>query len=301
MNEPNVNEKDGTVDASERTADRRVPDIDDEQLHSARVFNAYQRQTWTMDQIPWEEFRADLVRPEYVVFAKGAIMGESNSVAATHGLLEEFADDYDFSQFACIWGYQEIQHHLAFQTWLNLAGHGVGFDRIAAMREPYPPGVTRAATLATNVICEVLTNHLYKCVSRDVREPVLARIMKRASGDEARHAREFARYTARRLADHPRERASVLETLYLYMGTTRDLYRHPVSRFKGHLPELANHETIDHAFRYFAEVDADGVEWERCCQQLFDYFTEITGHRLTRMAHVRRAIAEEPTRTAVGA
>jgi hypothetical protein len=257
------------------------------------VFNTYQRATWVLEQIPWDEFRPDLVRPEYVTLAKGAIMGESNSVAATHGLLNEFADDYDFSQFACIWGYQEVQHHLAFQTWLQRAGHTVSYDKVAAMREPYPFGVTRAASLATNVICEVLTNHLYKCVSRAVQEPVLSKIMGRASGDEARHAREFAYYTGRRLATHPQECASVVETLYIYMGTTRDLYRHPVSRFKSHLPELQGHETIDDVFRYFAEVDEDGREWARCCEQLFAYFSELTGHRLTKMADVRRAIAVE--------
>lgn len=277
----------------------RVPVLEDEQLHSARVFAAYQHATWEMKQIPWDSFRADLVKPEYVVFAKGAIMGESNSVAATHGLLNEFADDYDFSQFACIWGYQEIQHHLAFQTWLNMAGHGVAFEKVAVMREPYPPGVTKAASLATNIICEVLTNHMYKCVSRAVEEPVIAKIMQRASGDEARHAREFAYYTGRRLAAHPEECASVVETLYVYMGTTRDMYRHPVSRFKGHLPELEGHETIDEVFRYFAEVDEGGTEWARCCDQLFKYFTEVTGHKLAKMGDVRRAIADESSKVTV--
>jgi hypothetical protein len=279
----------------------RIPEIHDDQLHSAQVFNAYQHATWVLEQIPWEQFRPDLVEPEYVVFAKGAIMGESNSVAATHGLLSEFADDYDFSQFACIWGYQEIQHHLVFQTWLQLAGHEVSYEKINAMREPYPPGVTKAATLATNVICEVLTNHMYKCVSRSMREPVIAKIASRASGDEARHAREFAYYTKRRLATHPEERASVIEILYLYMGVTRDLYRHPVSRFKGHLPELEGHETIDEVFRYFAEVDKDDVEWQKCCEQLFAYFSDITGYPITRMSDVRRAIAGESGKVTIGA
>jgi hypothetical protein len=252
-----------------------------------------------MAQIPWDEFRPDLVQPDHVAFVKGAIIGESNTVAATHGLLNEFVDDYDFSQFACIWGYQEVQHHLVFQTWLQLAGYQVGYEKIAAMREPYPPGITPAATLATNVICEVLSNHMYKCVSRAVDEPLIARILKRASGDEARHAREFAHYTGRRLTSHPDEVASVLETLYVYMGTTRDMYRHPVSRFKGHLAELEGHETLDEAFRYFAEVDDGGVEWHKCCLQLFELFSELTGHQLTRMADVRRAIAAESTTVTV--
>jgi hypothetical protein len=278
---------------------RQVPDIKDDQLHSAQVFTAYQHATWVMEQIPWDEFRPDLVAPEYVVFAKGAIMGESNTIAATHGLLNEFADDYDFSQFACIWGYQEIQHHLVFQTWLQMAGHTVAYEKVNAMREPYSPGVTKAASLATNVICEVLTNHMYKCVSRVMAEPVIARIASRASGDEARHAREFAYYTKRRLAAHPEELASVMETLYVYMGVTRDLYRHPVSRFKGHLPELEGHETIDEVFAYFADVDRDNAEWERSREQLFSYFSDITGHPITRMSDVRRAIAAESERVTI--
>jgi hypothetical protein len=288
-----------TTDMIDQPKTRLVPHIKDDQLHSARVFKAYQHATWVMEQIPWDEFRPDLVAPEYVVFAKGAIMGESNTIAATHGLLNEFVDDYDFSQFACIWGYQEIQHHLVFQTWLQMAGHTVAYEKVNAMRAPYSPGVTKAASLATNVICEVLTNRMYKCVSRAMAEPVIARIASRASGDEARHAREFAYYTKRRLAAHPEELASVMETLYVYMGVTRNLYRHPVSRFKGHLPELEGHETIDEVFAYFAEVDRNNIEWDRCRDQLFSYFSDITGHRITRMSDVRRAIAAASERVTV--
>lgn len=269
-----------------------VPVMRDQELHSYQVFTSYQHATWEMRHIPWHEFDPGLVRPEHVVFVKSAIVGESNSVAALHGLLNEFDDDYDFSAFASIWGYQEFQHHLAFMSWLRMAGHDIPYQKINAMRAPYPPGVTRAATLATNVICEVLANHAYKCVSRAVGEPVLVKILKRASGDESRHAMEFAHYCARRLETHPEELGSVLETLYLYMGTTRELYRHPVSRFKGDLPELEDSESIDEMFAYFAEVDDGGVEWERCCQQLFDVFSTLTGRPLSKMADVRRAIAE---------
>lgn len=282
---------------SQTTSPAGVPLLEDDQMHSARVFAGYQHATWELHHIPWDAFRADLVLPEHIVFAKGAIVGESNVVAATHGLLNEFAMDYDFSQFACIWGYQEIQHHLAFQTWLQLAGHSIAFGTTASMREAYPPGVTRAATLATNVICEVLATHAYRSVARSMHEPVLAAILKKASGDEARHAREFVHYTAQQLAERPEERASVLETLYIYMGTTRDMYRHPVSRFKGNLPELENHETIDEMFAYFAKVDVSGSEWAKCCEQLFKYFSTLTGYKLTKMSDVRRAIAAEESGT----
>lgn len=262
-----------------------------EPLHSYDVFPAYQQASWELKDIPWDDFRPDLVRPEHVAFAKGAVMGESNSVAAQHGFFNEFVDDYDFSAFVCLWGYQELQHHLAFKKWLRLAGEDVGYEQISAMRAPYPPGVTPSATLATNVISEIATNHMYKCVSRVTPEPVLARIMRRASGDEARHAREFIHYTARRLGSRPEELPSVLEVFYIYLADVKGRYQHPVSKFKGDLPELEGHVTIDEVFRYFAEVD-DGTEWDRIHRQLFETLTELAGRPIGKLRDIRRVLAD---------
>ncbi|QMU73980.1 ferritin-like domain-containing protein [Streptacidiphilus sp. P02-A3a] len=262
-------------------------------MHSYDVFPAYQSASWELSDIPWDDFRPDLVRPEYVAFAMGAVMGESNSIAAQHGFLNEFVDDYDFSAFVCLWGYQELQHHLAFKKWLRLAGTDVGYEQINAMRAPYPPGTTPSATLATNIISEIATNHMYKCVSRVAEEPVIAKIMRRASGDEARHAREFIHYTARRLVGFPHELASVLETFYIYLADPNGRYQHPVSRFKSDLPELEGHVTIDEVFRYFGEVD-DGSEWDRVTARLFATLAELTGRPITRLRDIRRALADVP-------
>jgi hypothetical protein len=262
-------------------------DTDSTDLHSYEVFQSYQHTAWELTDIDWSSFRSDLVTPMLVRFAKGAVMGESNSVAAQHGFFNEFVDDYDFSAFVALWGYQELQHHLVFKKWLRTAGYDVGYEQINAMRPPYPPGVTPAATLATNIISEIVTNHMYKCVGRNVQEPVLRSIVRKASGDEARHAREFIHYTARRLRQRPQERRSVLEVLYIYVASSS--YQHPVSKFKGNLPELVGHETIDVVFDYFRELD-DGTEWERVCQQLFASFEEFADRPLRKLGDLRRAI-----------
>jgi rubrerythrin len=268
-----------------------------EPLHSYEVFAAYQRASWVLDDISWAEFRPDLVRPEDVVFAKGAVIGESTSIAAQHGLFNEFVDDYDVSAFACLWGYQELQHHLAFKRWLRLAGHDVDYRRINATRAPYPPGITPAATLATNIISEWVATRTYRCVSRAAEEPVIAKILKRAGGDEARHAREFTYYCARRLNQHPQELSSVLETFYVYMADPQGKYGHPVSWFKGHLPELQGHETVEEVLDYFDRVD-DGTEHERLRQQLFKTLSELVSTPITKLSHIRRAIADaSATRT----
>ena len=87
-----------------------------------------------------------LVKPEYITLVKSAVMGESNVIAAVHGFLNEFADDYDFSAFAVIWGYQEVQHHFAFTSWLQAVGEHVDNRAVvAAMRAPYNPGSTPSA------------------------------------------------------------------------------------------------------------------------------------------------------------
>jgi hypothetical protein len=266
-------------------------DPNSEPLHSYDVFPVYQNASWELGEIPWDEFRADLVRPEDIAFAKGAVMGESNSIAAQHGFFNEFVDDYDFSAFACLWGYQELQHHLAFKKWLRLAGEDVGYEQINAMRAPYPPGITPSATLATNIISEVVTNHMYKCVSRDAQEPVIVRIMKKASGDEGRHAGEFIHYTVRRTTARPEELPSVLETFYIYLSDPDGRYSHPVSRFKNDLPELTGHVTIDEVFDQFGRVD-DGTEWERVRAQLFSTLAEIAGRPITRLRDIRAALAD---------
>jgi hypothetical protein len=269
----------------------KARDLDGEPLHSYDVFPVYQDASWELKDIPWEEFDPELVRPEDIAFAKGAVMGESNSIAAQHGFFNEFVDDYDFSAFVCLWGYQELQHHLAFKKWLRLAGEDVGYEQINAMRAPYPPGITPSATLATNIISEIVTNHMYKCVAKDSKEPVITRLMRKASGDEARHAREFIHYTVRRTVERPEELASVLETFYIYLADPETRYQHPVSRFKGDLPELAGQVTIDEVFDQFARVD-DGTEWERVRAQLFSTLGEICGREIKSLRDIRFALAD---------
>jgi hypothetical protein len=277
-----------------RNTIRRAVQPRGDELHAYEVFSTYQTTSWQISDIPWDEFDPSRVRPEYITFAKGAVMGESTAVAAVHGFLNEFMDDYDLSAYICLWGYQELQHNFAFRRWLELAGESVPYARVNAMRKPFPPGITPAATLATNIISEIATNHMYRCVARDAEEPVIVKLMKRAGGDEARHAREFAYYCARRIAEHPEERTSVLETLYIYLADPEGQYRHPVARFKGDEPEVLGHETIEDVFRYFARVD-DGTEAERIRRLVFEIFSELIGTPLAKLSDVRRAIADTET------
>lgn len=264
-----------------------TPDMD--QMHSFDVFRHYDRTHWRLSSVPLGEVDQSLVKPEYITLVKSAVMGESNVIAAVHGFLNEFADDYDFSAFAVIWGYQEVQHHYAFTSWLQAVGEKVDNRAVAAMRAPYDPGTTPSATLATNIISELTVNHVYRAVSAWVEEPVLKDLLLRASRDEAGHAREFRHFAAKRLGEHPEELPSVLETLYFY--TSDDKIRHPVGVFKAGLDELAESETIDTGFELFLDRVGDAGELDELQDKIRRTFGSLTGFELSSNRAVRRALA----------
>jgi|SRR5215204_912718 len=260
-------------------------------MHSSDVFCHYERTHWRLSDIDFGAIRRDLVRPEYVTMARSSVMGESNVIAAVHGFLNEFVDDYDFSSFAVVWGYQEVQHHNAFRAWLRELDADVDDAPVEAMREPYAPGTTPCATLATNIISELTVNHVYKAVAKYVEEPVLQQVLLNASRDEAAHAREFIHYCRERLRQHPEELPSVLETLYVY--TSDDRIKHPVSMFKDNLTELQDHETIDTGLDLFLEQIADAGELEELQGKIRKTFASLTDLDLSSNSRVRRALAEQ--------
>jgi len=264
-----------------------APDMTD--MHSLDVFRHYDRSHWRLADLDLSVIDPTLVRPEYVTLVKSAVMGESNVIAAVHGFMNEFIDDYDFSAFAVIWGQQEVQHHFAFTSWLQAVGETVDNRAVAAMRAPYDAGSTRSATLATNIISELTVNHVYRSVAAWVREPVLADLLLRASRDEASHAREFRHFAAARLASHPGELASVLETLYFY--TSDDTIKHPVSVFKSGLDALEGHETIDTGFRLFLDRMAETGELDELQGKIRKTFGSLTDRDLSTNGKVRRALA----------
>ncbi|MFI8825153.1 ferritin-like domain-containing protein [Streptomyces sp. NPDC053431] len=259
-------------------------------MHSYDVFTQYERNHWKLTDIDFSAVDKDKVKPEYVTIAKSAVMGESNVIAAVHGFLNEFVDDYDFSTFAVVWGNQEVQHHYMFKAWLDAIGEKVDDAAVAAMRAPYAPGITPSATLATNIISELTVNHIYRRVASAVDEPVLNTLLLNASRDEAGHAREFIHYCKDRLLRHPEETASVLETLYVYTSDKR--IKHPVGIFKSELTELEDHETIDTAFELFLERIADGDELLELQGKIRKVFGSIVDMDLSSNGKVRRALAE---------
>lgn len=257
-------------------------------MHSFDVFLNYEGSDWHIRDLPWAELRPDWVRPEDLTLARAGVIGESNSIAALHNFLNESLTDYDFAAFASLWGYQELRHHLSFRAWLERVGHPVDQRSVETMRPAYPAGRTHAVTLATNLISELTVCHGYSRCAKDVREPVLRDLLTKAGRDESRHAREFLYFTRRRLAAHPDELASVLETLYIYTVDPVRLIKHPVSVFKGELAQIGGQLSIDEGFAYFLGLGEENLT--RLRTKLFHTFSELTGHPLDGPASIRRAL-----------
>lgn len=261
-------------------------------MQSHDIFDQYEKTTWKINDLSWDSFDAAKVKPEYIKLARSAVMGECNSIAALHGFLNDAVGDYDFSAYASLWGYEELRHHYAFRAWLERVDGKYESLPVEATREPYPAGTTLAATLATNIISELTVCHVYKELSKQVEEPVLAEILAKASKDEARHASAFVHYTKRRLAEQPEELQSILEVLYVYMGHSGQEIKHPVSVFKGKEGEFANSETISDGFAYFLDQD-DSRRHERLKEKVYATFSRVSNYELTSPSKVRRAIASE--------
>jgi hypothetical protein len=257
------------------------------------LFCRYETQAWAIRDLPWDRLAPDRAHADYVRLARSAIMGECNSIAAQHGFLDESigseADDYEFGAFASLWGYEELRHHYAFRAWLEHLGETVEALPIASSRAPYPPGVTRVATLATNVISELTVFRVYRDLADEIEEPVLAEIMRLASADEARHASAFTEFARRRLLAHPEERASLLETLYFYVADTSSGIKHPVSVFKGSELGGGGTETIDDGFAYFLSRGKGADELRR---KIYGVFSALAGFHLDSPKSVRRALGQ---------
>jgi Rubrerythrin len=257
-------------------------------IDNYELFRRYEGQTWKIRDLPWDRLDPGKVKPEYVRLARSAIMGECNSIAAQHGFLNESTSDYEFGAFAALWGYEELRHHYAFRAWLEQLGLSTADLPVADSRPPYPPGRTFVATLATNIISELTVFRVYRDLSEDVEEPVLAEIMLRASEDEARHASAFTDFARNRLRQHPEELGSLLETLYFYVADPDKTIKHPVSVFKDELGAGGN-ETIDDGFGYFLarRETAEGLR-----TKIYSVFSALSSFELDSPRSVRRSLAQ---------
>jgi hypothetical protein len=200
----------------------------------AELFREAERARWKLDDVPWHSIARDAVTPELAQLVADIAASEATTFTATQRFLQDFADDVAFTNWLAVWFYEETKHPHVLLRWLSEIGERPDLERMRRARVTAPLMRSRMATLASNIISEIVASARYMSLAEHSPEPVLAGIAQRLAGDEARHAASFFTFALRRLQTSPTadaDRRDVLKVLYLWTSE-RDQMRHPVNMFR---------------------------------------------------------------------
>lgn len=155
---------------------------------------------WSIDDIPWNEFRADLIDPELVKLVKAAALVESNAGDYAEYLCNVFHDDPEFQKITRKWSLEEIQHGVVLGRWAKMADAAFDYDAsFKRFREGYSVPIdteesvrgSRSGELIARCMVEVGTSSYYTAIASATEEPVLREICRRIATDEWRHYATF--------------------------------------------------------------------------------------------------------------
>lgn len=165
--------------------------------------------SWTLDDIPWQDFDRQKLDLDLVRIVKAASLVEHNGAAYAHHLCRVFADDPAFQEDARRWGEEEVQHGAALARWAALAdpdfdfaaaaarfraGYRVDFDSERSRRG------SRSGEMIARCIVETGTSSYYTALREAAAEPVLRELCRHIAADELRHYRMFYKTLDRHLA-----------------------------------------------------------------------------------------------------
>ena len=165
--------------------------------------------SWSLDDIPWQQFDRAALDPEIVRLVKAASLVEHNGAAYAHHLCRIFADDDEFQQTARRWGAEEVQHGRALARWASLADPQFDFAAaFARFREGYKIDFdgdrsrrgSRTGEMVARCIVEIGTSSYYAALRDASAEPVLREVCRHIAADELRHYRLFYKTLGRCLA-----------------------------------------------------------------------------------------------------
>lgn len=162
--------------------------------------------SWTLNDIPWQDFDPTQVNVNVLKVIKTAALVERNGADYGAYLDNVFRDDSHFRSAAAVWAKEEEQHGLALGRWAEMADPTFNFDdAVARFKDLYRIPVestlsvrgSRAGELCARCVVESGTSSFYSAIRDAVQEPVLRAICKRIASDEYRHYKLFADHLAR--------------------------------------------------------------------------------------------------------
>ena len=163
------------------------------------LFKALEDVRWNLkSDIPWNEFKRDKLTDEQAHTIKMNAITEWAALPATEMFLRDNHDDSDFSAFMSIWFYEEQKHSLALIEYLRRFRPDLvpTEQELHAVRFEFDPAPA-LETLMMHFCGEVRLNHWYRRAAEWHTEPVIRKIYRLISRDEARHGGAYLRYMKR--------------------------------------------------------------------------------------------------------
>lgn len=207
--------------------------------------------SWTLEDIPWEEFDPERVDPDIVPLIKAASMVEYNSGDYRTYLNNVFCDDARIRRAVDGWADEEMQHGLALGRWAALADPDFDFE---ACFKRFTDGFqlplecdrsvrgSRVGELIARCMVESGTSSHYAALAATTDDPVLKAICQRISDDEVSHYWLFYNHMQRYLE---RENLWLWRRLWVALG------------------RIAESEDDELAFAYYAANVDPAIPYDR--------------------------------------
>jgi hypothetical protein len=216
---------------------------------------------WSVDSLPWDRFRPDLVDPRLLALVKGASLVEFNSEDYVTYLLSIFAGHPDLHEGIAQWGREERRHGEALARWARLADPAFDLaSSLARFRNVYQIPLqaktsirgSLARELVARCVVETGTSTFYTAIRDASQEPLLKEIAKRIAGDEIRHHALFLGWLEN--LEEPLGRWGRLKTLIARAREAGD---------------------VELSFAYFAANQPEGFSAQRADQYSYQYMCEV--------------------------
>jgi rubrerythrin len=158
---------------------------------------------WTLQDIPWGQFKADRVDPEILKLVKAASLVEYNARDYATYLSNIFCDDPEFREAIEQWHKEEVQHGEVLGRWAEMADPTFNFqESFRRFTAGYKIDInakesirgSRSGELIARCIVETGTSSYYTALAESCHEPVLKNICQCIAGDELRHYKLFYTY-----------------------------------------------------------------------------------------------------------
>jgi rubrerythrin len=184
-------------------------------------------QHWTIEGLPWDDLKPEMVEPQLLEVIKAAALVEYNAEMYADYLCRIFFDDQEFQALARQWAVEEVQHGEALGRWAERIDPSWSLETaMSKFREGYTPEHflgsdqtsvrgSRSGEMVARCMVETGTSSYYSAIGDSTDEPVLKEICKQIAADEFRHYKLFYQTLNSYLK---KEKLSRFERLKIAMG-----------------------------------------------------------------------------------